>query len=120
MLRKFRFLFKLYQETNSFYIHLQRILAVESQATHDDTKWLVYWVVYTLLGFIEYIRYAFFHNLLFYWLGKCLFLIWLMRPGQNGGSHVVYDRLIRPLVSTHHPTVEKNTRDGNINLSVFI
>jgi len=89
-------------------------LAVESKVTLDDTEWLVYWVVYSSFGFIEYIGHSFFHGLPFYWLVKCLFLIWLMTPGQKGGSQVLYQRLIRPFVLKHHPNIDKSFQQGNV------
>jgi len=87
------------------------VLAVESPVTHDDTEWLIYWIVYASFGFAEYIGHTFFHTLPFYWLGKCLFLIWLMAPGEKGGSHILYQRLIRPFVLKHRPVVDKHIRD---------
>ncbi|CAF3932632.1 unnamed protein product [Rotaria sp. Silwood2] len=83
------------------------ILAVESKVTPDNTEWLIYWVVYALFGFIEYIGHNFFHTLPFYWLGKCLFLIWLMVPGAKGGSQILYLRLIHPFVLKHRPTSDQ-------------
>jgi receptor expression-enhancing protein 5/6 len=91
---------------------LLSVLAVESAVTHDDTEWLIYWIVYASFGFVEYIGYAFFHSLPFYWLVKCLFLVWLMAPGEKGGSHILYNRLIRPFVLKHHPVIDKHIRDG--------
>jgi receptor expression-enhancing protein 5/6 len=81
-------------------------LAVESSVTHDDTEWLIYWIVYSSFGFAEYVG--------FYWLIKCLFLIWLMAPGEKGGSHILYQRLIRPFVLRHHPVIDKHIKDGKI------
>jgi len=86
-------------------------LAVESTGTRDDTEWLIYWIVYASFGFAEYIGYTFFHSLPFYWFGKCLFLIWLMAPGEKGGSNILYNRLIRPFVLKHRSTIDKYTRD---------
>jgi receptor expression-enhancing protein 5/6 len=89
-------------------------LAVESKITHDDTQWLVYWIVYAAFGFIEYLGYNFFHTLPFYWLGKCLFLIWLMAPGSKGGSNVLYSRIIRPFVLKYHPAIDQHIQEGKI------
>lgn len=88
------------------------MLAVESAVTHDDTEWLIYWIVYASFGFVEYIGYAFFHSLPLYWLIKCLFLIWLMAPGEKGGSHIIYHRIVRPFVLKHHPVIDQHIRDG--------
>ncbi|CAF4524694.1 unnamed protein product [Rotaria sp. Silwood1] len=87
------------------------IFAIESKATHDDTEWLVYWVVYALFGFIEYIGHSFFHTLPFYWLGKCLFLIWLMVPGPKGGSQMLYHRLIRPFHIYYYEVFSQSNRN---------
>ncbi|CAF2649410.1 unnamed protein product [Rotaria sp. Silwood2] len=89
------------------------VLAVESAVTHDDTEWLIYWIVYASFGFAEYIGYTFFHSLPFYWLGKCVLLIWLMMPGEKGGSHFLYHRFIRPFVLKHHPAIDKHIKDGD-------
>lgn len=83
------------------------VLAVESKPSHDDTAWLIYWVVYSTFVFIEYIGYSFFYSLPFYWLIKCLFLIWLMVPGQSGGSQFLYTRFIRPFVHKHQSNIDK-------------
>ena len=68
-----------------------RIKAIESPLKDDDTKWLMYWTVYALFGILE-----FFSDLLLFWiplytLSKCLFLIWLMVPGKNGGTNIIYN-----------------------------
>lgn len=88
------------------------VLAVESKKTDDDTKWLVYWVVYSSFGFVEYFGHSFFHSLPFYWLLKCLFLFWLMTPGANGGSQMLYNRLIKPFVLKYQPLIDKHVQDG--------
>jgi len=89
------------------------ILAIGAKPTPDDTEWLVYWVVYVSLGFMEYIGDAFFQTLPFYWLGKCLYLIWLMKSGPNSGSKMVYHRVLHPLALKFHPNIEKSSRDGS-------
>ncbi|CAM4780750.1 unnamed protein product [Rotaria magnacalcarata] len=88
------------------------VLAVESKGSHDDTEWLMYWVIYALFGFIEYIGYNFFQTLPFYWLGKCIFLVWLMVPGEKGGSKILYTRFVRPFVLKHRSTVDQHLRDA--------
>jgi len=95
------------------------VLAVESSVKHDDTEWLIYWIVYAAFGFAEYIGHTFFHSLPFYWLGKCIFLIWLMAPGTKGGSHILYNRLVRPLVLKHQPVIDKHIRDTKDQINKF-
>ncbi|CAF0752167.1 unnamed protein product [Adineta steineri] len=95
------------------------VLAVESAATHDDTEWLIYWIVYASFGIVEYIGYTFFHSLPFYWFGKCIFLLWLMAPGEKGGSHILYHRLIRPFVLKHHPVIDKHISDAKEQINKY-
>ena len=66
--------------------------------TVDDTKWLLYWIVYTLFTFLEYFFNDFFRKLGLYWLSKFIFLIWFMIPGPSGGSNLFYYKIIRPLL----------------------
>jgi receptor expression-enhancing protein 5/6 len=80
---------------------------LESSTAGYDTPWLVYWVIYAFFGFIEYIGNNFFQTLLFYWLGKSVFLLWLMAPGSANGSNMLYKQLIRPLVLKYSPPVSK-------------
>lgn len=73
---------------------LHRLLTVELRVKNDQTQWLVYWMIYTFIKLIEYSIYTFIHTLPGYWLVKCIFLIWLMLSGQNGGTYIIYRRII--------------------------
>jgi hypothetical protein len=80
------------------YIHffiLYRLQTVGLSVTTNDTKWLIYWIIYVLFNFLECFHYDFYQTLRFYWLGKCIFLIWFMMPGSMGGTNLVYYRIIR-------------------------
>ncbi len=68
----------------------------------DDTKWLLYWIVYTLFSFPEYFLYDFFRKFGLYWLAKFIFLIWFMMPGPTGGTNLLYYRIIRRLLIHFH------------------
>ncbi|CAF2129264.1 unnamed protein product [Rotaria magnacalcarata] len=70
------------------------LLAVEVRTKNEQTQWLVYWMVYASFSLIEYSRYTFIHTLRGYWLVKCIFLIWLMLSGENGGAYIIYRRII--------------------------
>jgi receptor expression-enhancing protein 5/6 len=88
------------------------IRAIESAAKEDDTKWLMYWCAYALFGILE-----FFSDLLLFWiplytLTKCLFLIWLMVPGKNGGTNVIYYKILRPFVLKHQGKIEQLKDDA--------
>ncbi|XP_055968750.1 receptor expression-enhancing protein 6 isoform X6 [Sorex fumeus] len=82
------------------------IKAIESSSKEDDTVWLTYWVVYGLLGLVE-----FFSDLLLFWFpfyyaGKCAFLLYCMIPGPWNGAHLLYHRVILPLFLKHHAAVD--------------
>ncbi|XP_068210173.1 receptor expression-enhancing protein 5-like isoform X1 [Palaemon carinicauda] len=82
------------------------IKALESPKKDDDTKWLTYWVVFALFSVCE-----FFSDLLlswfpFYWLAKCMFLVWCFLPMSWNGSHVIYNRIIRPAFIKHQKEID--------------
>jgi receptor expression-enhancing protein 5/6 len=84
------------------------IKAIESKQTDDDTKWLMYWCVYATFGILE-----FFTDLLLFWipfyqLSKCLFLIWTMFPGKNGGTYIIYNKILKPFVLKHQDNIDKS------------
>lgn len=80
--------------------------AVESPNKEDDTRWLIYWVVFAFFSLCE-----FFSNILIgwfplYWLIKCLFLVWCFAPIQSNGSIFIYTKIIRPRFLKHEHTVD--------------
>ena len=106
-----------------------RIKAIESSVKDDDTKWLMYWTCYALFGILEFFSdqllfwiplytltkvnllkqmfcVTYEYKLLFFFNLKCLFLIWLMVPGKNGGSNVVYYRILRPFFLKHNENID--------------
>jgi hypothetical protein len=58
-------------------------MAVRSAETNNDKQLLTYWIVYSSLGCIEYVLHSFFDFLIFYWLGKCIFLICFFQSGSS-------------------------------------
>ncbi|XP_042223758.1 receptor expression-enhancing protein 5-like isoform X1 [Homarus americanus] len=82
------------------------IKALESLKKEDDTRWLTYWVVFALFSVCE-----FFSDLLlswfpFYWLAKCMFLVWCFLPVSWNGSDVIYNRVIRPAFIKHEKEID--------------
>lgn len=91
----------------------QSIKAIETSHTNsDDTKWLMYWVCYAFFGLLEFFGDHLLFWVPFYTLTKCIFLCWLMVPGENGGTHLVYYRLIKPFFLKHESKVDKYIREG--------
>jgi len=82
------------------------IKALETTRKEDDTRWLTYWVVFALFSVCE-----FFSDLLlswfpFYWLAKCLFLVWCFLPVSWNGSDIIYSRLVRPVFMKHQTEID--------------
>jgi len=84
------------------------IKAIESVQKEDDTKWLMYWTVYALFGILEFFSDQLLFWIPFYTLSKCILLLWLMVPGKNGGTFVVYNRVLRPFVVKHGDAIDKH------------
>ncbi|XP_037949158.1 receptor expression-enhancing protein 5-like isoform X2 [Teleopsis dalmanni] len=87
------------------------IHAIESSPKLDDTKWLTYWVCYGLLSIIEYFSVVLTHIIPFYWLLKCVFLIWCMLPIEKNGSFLIYTHVVRPFFLKHHKAADKAIDD---------
>lgn len=83
-----------------------RIHALESEGTGDDTKWLTYWVVYAFFGLFEFFSDMILGWFPFYWLAKVAFLVWCFNPITNG-SLVVYERFIRPVFLRNQKRIDK-------------
>jgi len=82
------------------------IKALESRNMDDDTQWLTYWVVFALFSVLEFFSDILVGWIPFYWLCKCVFLVWCMAPLANNGSAVIYHRVVRPLFNKHHTTID--------------
>uniref|UniRef100_A0A914KKD0 Receptor expression-enhancing protein n=1 Tax=Meloidogyne incognita TaxID=6306 RepID=A0A914KKD0_MELIC len=90
------------------------IKAIESHTKEDDTQWLTYWVVFALLNIIEFFSDSILYYFPFYYLLKCIFLLWLYMPSTLGAL-LIYDRLIRPFHLQYQAQIEEklnSARDG--------
>jgi len=81
--------------------------ALETRRKEDDTRWLTYWVVFAVFSVIE-----FFSNILlswmpFYYLAKCVLLVWCMVPTSLNGSDVIYRSIVRPLFLQHQTKIDE-------------
>ncbi|EOD16576.1 hypothetical protein EMIHUDRAFT_194750 [Emiliania huxleyi CCMP1516] len=75
--------------------------ALESEAGDDDTKWLTFWFVYSLLAFIESIADYVLFIIPFYneiKLGAVVFL-------ALGGAKLVY-KMLRPILLKHQAAID--------------
>ncbi|XP_046373631.1 receptor expression-enhancing protein 5-like isoform X2 [Haliotis cracherodii] len=82
------------------------IKAIESREKDDDTKWLTYWVVYSVFSLVEFFADIFLFWIPFYWLLKCIFLVWCFIPTQSNGSTMLYYKFIRPFILRHQDRID--------------
>lgn len=75
--------------------------AIESKDKLDDTKWLTYWVTYAVFSCVEFFSGILTSFIPFYWLLKCVFLVYCMAPIPQNGSVLIYNRIIRPYFLKH-------------------
>jgi len=83
------------------------IKALESARKDDDTQWLTYWVVFAAFSVVEYFADFIAGWVPFYWLSKCLFMVWCMAPMEANGSAVIYSKVILPLFKRHQSDIDK-------------
>jgi receptor expression-enhancing protein 5/6 len=84
------------------------INAIENPDFESDTKWLMYWVIFSCMNFLE----MFISWIPSYSLLKFLFLVWCMAPGRLNGSEVMYFRVIRPFFMKHRACVNDVISDA--------
>ncbi|KAI8777233.1 receptor expression-enhancing protein 5-like isoform X1 [Biomphalaria glabrata] len=82
------------------------VKAIESRDKDDDTKWLTYWVVYSVFSLVEFFSDIFLFWIPFYWLLKCVFLVWCFMPVPWNGSITLYYRFIRPFILRHQDRID--------------
>uniref|UniRef100_A0A069DPV7 Receptor expression-enhancing protein n=1 Tax=Panstrongylus megistus TaxID=65343 RepID=A0A069DPV7_9HEMI len=80
--------------------------AIETPQKGDDTKWLTYWTVFALFSILEFPTDVLLSWFPFYWLAKCIFMIWLYLPLRSNGSVVLYENIIRPRFLKNQNTVD--------------
>merc|ERR1739844_894962 len=91
------------------------IKAIESHNKDDDTKWLIYWVVFATFSMLESFSDIIIGWLPFYWLSKCLFLVWCMSPAN--GSAIVYRTVILPVFRENEEKIDKVVNQGKEKLA---
>ncbi|KAA0183961.1 hypothetical protein HAZT_HAZT009844 [Hyalella azteca] len=82
------------------------IKALETNVKEDDTRWLTYWVVFAVFSIVEFFSDILLSWMPFYWLAKCLFLVWCYVPTSYNGSDMIYQRIIRPVFLKHQTTID--------------
>ncbi|ESN90969.1 hypothetical protein HELRODRAFT_186199 [Helobdella robusta] len=88
------------------------IKAIESKDKDDDTKWLIYWVVYSLFLLCEYFADLLLFWIPLYWFLKCVFLIYCMLPEPYNGSIFIYSNIVRKFFLKHRATIESGVQQA--------
>ncbi|CAE7757053.1 REEP5, partial [Symbiodinium microadriaticum] len=87
------------------YPFYQSIKCIESKEKDDDKQWLVYWVVFGILGCLETFIHIITYWIPFYYPLKLTFLIWCMHPSYCGAT-VIYNKVLKDLVDTHMDKID--------------
>ncbi|XP_039266951.1 receptor expression-enhancing protein 5-like isoform X2 [Styela clava] len=82
------------------------VKAIESKDKDDDTEWLMYWVVFATFSVVEFFSDIFLSWFPFYFLAKCVFLLWCMAPGGYNGSSMIYFKFIRPFILKNESVID--------------
>merc|ERR1719228_1644508 len=82
------------------------IKALESGTKKDDTQWLTYWVVFAAFSVVEFFADILVSWVPFYWLSKCIFLVWCMAPIEANGANVIYSKVILPFFLEHQGNID--------------
>ncbi|XP_041360285.1 receptor expression-enhancing protein 5-like [Gigantopelta aegis] len=88
------------------------VKAIETREKADDTKWLTYWVIYSVFTLLELFADVILFWIPFYWLFKCVFLLWCVSPIAYNGSSVLYSCVIKPFVLRHQRRVDHALQEG--------
>ena len=87
------------------------IKAIESETKADDTRWLIYWVIYAGFTLAEPFTDTIIYWIPFYYAFKLGFLVWLMLPTHNG-AETIYLKVIKPFVKKHEALFADETIAG--------
>merc|ERR1712098_564068 len=77
--------------------------AIESPDPRDDTQWLTFWLIYSVVSFLEMWIDLFFFWVPFYYEIKFVFYIWL---GFMNGAHFVYENYLKKLLSENQKNID--------------
>jgi receptor expression-enhancing protein 5/6 len=86
---------------------------IEYQERDQDKQWLVYWVVFGLLGCVETFVHVIVYWIPFYYPLKLAFLVWCMSP-QYAGASVIYNTFLKEFVSKHIHHIDATLSEVNV------
>ncbi|KFD47839.1 TB2/DP1, HVA22 family [Trichuris suis] len=71
------------------------IRAIETPDKKDDTQWLTYWTIFALYSLFDFFADKVMQYFPFYWVAKCIFLLWLYLPIYRGAEKL-YESHVHP------------------------
>merc|ERR1711970_450412 len=89
------------------YPALSSLKALETRRKEDDTRWLIYWVVFAIFSVIEFFSDILLSWVPFYFLAKLVFLIWCSAAIPYNGSDFIYAHFIRPRFLKNQSKIDK-------------
>jgi len=93
------------------------MIALETHNKEDDTRWLTYWVTFAAFSLVEFFSEFILDFVPFYWLVKCIFLIWCFAPISNNGSQFLYYKVIRPIFLKNRKAIDDTLNKAATNVA---
>jgi len=84
--------------------------ALETTDKEDDKQWLMYWMVFSIMNFMEVFEFLFAWFPLFYEL-KLAFIVWLVVP-QTKGALKMYSQFLQPFLQQHEADFDRYIQQG--------
>uniref|UniRef100_A0A915KZY0 Receptor expression-enhancing protein n=1 Tax=Romanomermis culicivorax TaxID=13658 RepID=A0A915KZY0_ROMCU len=88
--------------------------AIETEDKSDDTHWLVYWTVFAVFSIVDFGAERICAYFPFYWLAKCIFLVYLYEPHFYGASRL-YVSSVRPSIRYVHRWLTATFGHGGVD-----
>jgi receptor expression-enhancing protein 5/6 len=70
----------------------------------------MYWVVFSVFSVVKFFSDTLMGWVPFYWLRKCLFLIWCMSPLD--GSTLIYTKFVMPVFNKNKTAIDTFVKNG--------
>eukprot|EP00708_Paratrimastix_pyriformis_P006496 GAFH01005805.1.p1 GENE.GAFH01005805.1~~GAFH01005805.1.p1 ORF type:complete len:157 (-),score=21.94 GAFH01005805.1:122-541(-) len=84
-------------------------LAITSSKKEDDTEWLIYWVAFAILEFIQYSCFFIFSYLPFFSFVKMAFYAYL----QLGGAKQLFVKYLDPYFRSQKGNIDRAVKQAN-------
>merc|ERR1712018_512745 len=77
----------------------------------------MYWVVFSVFSVVDTVAGIIMGFVPFYWLAKCVFLVWCMSP-VNGAS-IIYNKIVLPWFKRYQNNLDQAVIEGRKAISKF-